>query len=245
MAAAVDDTLESIAGIGFKTDMQSKNTQIAELSNKMKALQGAIHNVEANAEDRQTAETMAHQYQELRKEVESLADDGVNIARKVKAIADDLQNALKGVADLQNENNSNKQIIANQLTRFTNDLEEKIEKSRDRLEEKIKKASEPLPRPSSAVSQVSQRSSSTQNGVSRGPPKPSFSTANRQPSASGVKKRKLDNATKTNGVRPSSSSGSPHAKKRQRKAFADDDPEADPDYHNEEIQEPRVSTDEE
>jgi chromosome segregation ATPase len=239
--------LQRIEGlmIGFKTDMQTKNTQIEELSNNVKALQGAIHNIEANTEDRQTAESMAHQYQELRKEVESLTDNGVNIAKKVKAIADDLEKALKGVADLQNENSSNKQTIANQFTYFTNDLEGKIEKSRDDLEEKIKKAREPLPRPFPVVSPVAQRSSSTQNGVSRGPPKPNFSTANRQPSASGVKKRKADNAIKTNGVRPSSSSSSPQARKRQRKSFGDDDPEADPDYHNEEIQEPGVSTDEE
>lgn len=239
--------LQRIEGlmIGFKTDMQTKNTQIEELSNNVKALQGAIHDIEANTQDRKTAETIALQYQELRKEVKSLTDDRVNIAKKVKAIADDLENALKGVADLQNENKSNKQTIANQFTFFTKDLEGKIEMSRDGLEEKIKKAREHLPRPFQAVSPVSQRSSSTQNGVSRGPPKPSLSTANRQPSASGVKKRKLDNSTKANGVRPSSSSGSPQAKKRQRKALGDDDPEADPDYYNEEIQEPGVSTDEE
>ena len=231
--------------IGFKTDMQTKNTQIEALSNDVNALQGVIHNIEANTQDRQTAETMARQYQELRKEVESLTGDGVNIARKVKAIADDLENALKGVTDLQNENYKSQLAIADQFGHFANDLEEKIEKSRDGLEEKIKQASELLPRPSPVVSHVSQRSSGTQNGVSRGPPKPSFSTANRQPSASGVKKRKLDNATKTNGVRPNSSSGSPHAKKRQRKSFGDDDPDADPDYHTEEIQEPGVSTDEE
>jgi chromosome segregation ATPase len=239
--------LQRIEGlmIGFKTDMHAKNTQIEELNNNVKALQGAIQNIEANAQVQQTAETMAQQYQELRKEVESLTDDGVNIARKMKALADDLEKALQGITDLRNESNSNKQTIANQFARFTDDLEEKIEKSKDSLEEKIKKASEPLPRPFPVVSQVSQRSSSTQNGIGRGPPKPSFSTANRQPSASGAKKRKLDNATKTNGVRPSSSSGSPNAKKRQRKAFGDDDPEDDPDYHNEEIQEPGVSTDEE
>lgn len=239
--------LQRIEGlmIGFKTDMQTKSTQIEELGNNVKTLEEAIHNIEANNQDRHTTATIADQYQQLRKKVDSLAEDGVNIARKVKAIADELENALKGVADLQKENNSNKQTIANQFTYFTKELEGKIEKSRDGVEDKIKKAREPLPRPFPVVSPVSQRSTSIQNGVSRGPPKPSLSTANRQPSASGVKKRKLDNATKANGVRPSSSSGSPQAKKRQRKALGDDDPEADPDYHNEEIQEPGVSTDEE
>jgi DNA repair exonuclease SbcCD ATPase subunit len=229
---------------GYKTDIQTKNSQIEELSNKVNALQGAVQNLEANIQDRQTAESMSQQYRDLRKEVGSLTDDGNNMSRRVKAIATELENVAKGVADLQQENEGNKQVIADKFAQLQDDADEKMDKSSEAQRPESQRP-EALPRPSPAVSQ---RSSSTQNGVNvnRGP-KPSFSTGNRQASTSSInKKRKLDNATsaKTNGVRPGSSSRSPQAKKRQRRAFGDDDPQADPDY-NEEIPEPGVSSDEE
>jgi hypothetical protein len=89
---------------------------------------------------------------------------------------------------------------------------------------------------------VAQSHKSSQNGTNRGSRASSSSVANRQPSGSSNKKRKHDPAlsTKTNGVRPTS--GSSRAKKR--KAFREDDQDADPDY-NEDIPEPGVSTDEE
>jgi hypothetical protein len=89
---------------------------------------------------------------------------------------------------------------------------------------------------------VAQSHKSSQNGTNRGSRPSSSSVANRQPSGSSNKKQKHDPALspKTNGVRPTS--GSSRAKKR--KAFGEDDQDADPDY-NEDIPEPGVSTDEE
>lgn len=218
--------------LGFKTDLAGYKTDL-------QGLHGAIQTLGAKAQDQPTTGAITQvtqQYHELRKEVDSLTEDGINISRKVKALGTEVENALRGVSDLQSENELNKEEVATQIAKYTGELEGKIDKLR-------------APRPPPVVPQ---RSSNT-TGVVRGPgPRPSStsSAGNRQPSVSSVtsnstKKRKLDNAlaTKTNGVRPRSSSGSPQAKRRQRKAFGEDDPEADPDY-NEDIQEPGVSDDE-
>jgi DNA repair exonuclease SbcCD ATPase subunit len=215
---------------GYKTDMQAKTVQIEELREKMNALQGIVRNLEA-MQDQKTAEAMTRHYHELRKEVESLTDGGIDISKKVTTVATELEKIVKKVSDFRNEYNDNLQVSANKFGQLQNDLDEKMDKSKEAR------------RPSPAVSHKS-------NGTGLGPRPSSSSIGNRQPSVSSVnsnKKRKLDNPTsaKTNGVRPgSSASRSPQAHKRQRKHFAEDDPEADPDY-NEEIPEPGVSDDEE
>ncbi|KAE9371947.1 hypothetical protein N431DRAFT_234062 [Stipitochalara longipes BDJ] len=215
-----------------QADFETGDKQIDELSKKVNGLQGVVQNLEANVQDRQTAESMTQQYQELRKEVDTLTDDGMAISQKVKALYTDLDTFGQGVTSLQQENEASKKDFAIKFAQL-----------RAEVDEKMDKAKEAPARPSPAVSQRS----NTTNGSIRGPRPSSSSIANRQPSVSSVnsnnKKRKLDSvlSAKTNGVRPHL--GSPQGKKRQRKTFGEDDPEADPDY-NEDIPEPGVSTDE-
>ena len=232
--ATIGDFKTAVAG--FKADTESQANQFDELSKNVNGLEGAVRNLEASIQDRQTAEAMTEHYQELRKEVDGLTDDGITISRNVKTLTTTLDTLVQDVTSLNQEvrslnegNKSNMQIIADQLAELQADIDEKLAKTK-----------EAPPRPSPAVSQRS----NTTNGTARGPrPASSSSIGNRQPSVSSAsnKKRKIDVlSAKTNGARPSHS-GSPRAK-RTKKAFGDDS-EADPDF--EDIPEPGVSSDEE
>jgi chromosome segregation ATPase len=217
----------------YKTDIQTKTTQLERLSNNVKALEEAVQTLKTSGVDQQGIEPLSQQVREIRKEVDKLTVHGLKMSKEVTALTTNVEKATTGVAGLQEENNANKRVIADQFANLTSDVDEKIEK----LEKTFTRPPPAMPH----------RSTSNQNGVNRGP-RPNHSTGNRQPSVASSndnssKKRKLDHVTsaKTNGVRAGSSSG--HAKKRQRK-FEEDDPEADPDY-NEDIPEPGVSTDDE
>jgi len=234
--------------VGFKTDLKTLDTRLGQLTNTISA-----QSLEARIQNQNTAEAMQQAYKEVRKEFDDLTTDRVEFERRlreaeknIKAVTTDAENASKGLANLQSENEKNKSDLADQFATLHNNIEEELDK--------FKEAAQRLQPPkatSPAVSYTSNRSTQNQNGTNRGP-KPNFSTGNRQPStASGErtsKKRKLDNASsaKTNGTRPASSSGSPQRKKRGRKnfGFEGDDIEDDPDFE-EEIPQPGVSSDEE
>jgi DNA repair exonuclease SbcCD ATPase subunit len=232
----------------LKSDLKGLNARLSELVSTVDNLKGSTQNLEARVQDQETAEAMRQQYQDLRKEVDSLTEDGDSIRRRVKDAEKNFKDlsaivntTSKELGNLQTENEENKQTIAEEFARFQGGVEEQLEKIKEAASRvQVSKATSP------AVSHTSNRSN--QNGISRGP-RPNFSTANRQPSATNDKsnkKRKLDNGTsaKTNGVRPGSSSGSPQSRKRHRRHPGGDDPEDDPDY-SEEIPQPGVSSDEE